>query len=145
MACIFLIPSIVGYVLLWKISTRGRSALLAGLYCVRLRSSDTPLPRRCLFLSRNGEKVRRQRWLTPLQSVTFYGAYIQSVSLVSSNIAGHTKKTTVNAIIGTLAYVGSIAGPFAFKGEEAPRAYPTGMAVVLSMLVVVFVCFILLM
>ena len=77
--------------------------------------------------------------------MTFYGAYIQSVSLVSSNVAGHTKKTTVNAITGTLAYVGAVAGPFAFKGEEAHLAYPTGMATVLSMLVVVFSCFVLLM
>jgi MFS transporter, ACS family, allantoate permease len=76
--------------------------------------------------------------------VTFYGAYVQSVSLVSSNVAGHTKKTTVNAVVGTLAYVGAIVGPFVFKGEEAPRGYPTGMITVLIMLVVVFVCFVLL-
>ena len=80
-----------------------------------------------------------------MQSVFFYGAYIHSVSLVSSNVAGHTKKTTMNALIGTFAYVGAIVGPFSFRGEEAAIGYPTGMTTVLCMMVVICASFIALM
>lgn len=60
---------------------------------------------------------------------------------MSSNIGGHTKKTTMNALVVTCAYVGAIAGPFTFKGEESHEGYPTGISTVLGMLVLVMVSF----
>jgi ACS family allantoate permease-like MFS transporter len=68
------------------------------------------------------------------QSTFFYGAYVQQLSLMPSNVAGHTKKTTINAIVFVFANAGSVAGPFAYKSDEAKRGYPTGQITVLVMM-----------
>jgi ACS family allantoate permease-like MFS transporter len=53
---------------------------------------------------------------------------------MSSNIAGHTKKTTINAMVFIVANAGSIAGPYAYKSDEQARGYPTGQITVLVMM-----------
>ena len=70
------------------------------------------------------------------QSTTLYGALVQQFALLSSNIAGHTKKTVSNATIFVLANLGGFAGPWAYKGNEAKRGYPTGQITTLSLLCV---------
>ena len=69
-----------------------------------------------------------------IQSTTFYGAYVQQLSLLSSNIGGHTKKTTVNAMVFVMANLGGFCGPFAYPGSESKIGYPTGQITVLSMM-----------
>ena len=54
--------------------------------------------------------------------------------LVSSNVAGNTKKTTVNAMVAVFTSLGGFSGPYAFKGLEAKEGYPTAMIAILSML-----------
>jgi hypothetical protein len=49
-----------------------------------------------------------------------------SVSLVTSNIAGFTKKSTTMAMIFIAYCVGNIAGPQFFLDYEAPN-YPVGL------------------
>ena len=68
------------------------------------------------------------------QSTTFYGAYVQQISLMASNIAGHTKKTTINAAVFVFANIGGVCGPFAYPGREAKVGYPTGQITVLSLM-----------
>ncbi|KAE8449528.1 hypothetical protein EG329_008137 [Mollisiaceae sp. DMI_Dod_QoI] len=77
-------------------------------------------------------------------STTFYGAYVQQLSLVSSNIAGHTKKTTLNAAVFVFANIGGFCGPFAYPGSEAERGYPTGQITVLSLMCICEALFLLL-
>ncbi|OQV02701.1 hypothetical protein CLAIMM_07851 [Cladophialophora immunda] len=67
-------------------------------------------------------------------STTLYGALVQQFALLSSNIAGHTKKTVTNATIFVLANLGGFSGPWAYKGDEAARGYPTGQITTLSLL-----------
>ena len=56
--------------------------------------------------------------------VTVFGAgFPLSLSLVSSNFAGFTKKTTVTAILFIGYCVGNIAGPQLFKKNQAPHYY----------------------
>lgn len=74
-------------------------------------------------------------------STTFYGAYIQQLSLLSSNVAGHSKKTTINAAVFVAANAGAWAGPFAYHGSESSRGYPTGQITVLSLMVASVACF----
>lgn len=57
----------------------------------------------------------------------YYGSVIQVFGLLSSNLAGNTKKTTVTSLIFTVSAAGSLGAPFAFKGSEAPEGYPSGM------------------
>jgi hypothetical protein len=52
------------------------------------------------------------------------------MSLITANIAGSTKRTTVNAIFFISYCVGNIIGPFAFKSTEAPR-YPSGIIAIM--------------
>ncbi|GME79321.1 unnamed protein product [Ambrosiozyma monospora] len=47
-------------------------------------------------------------------------AMICALSCFSSNVAGHTKKITVNAIYLILYCVGNIIGPQTFRAKEAP-------------------------
>ncbi|KIW03940.1 uncharacterized protein PV09_04777 [Verruconis gallopava] len=49
-----------------------------------------------------------------------------ALSLISSNVAGTTKKTTVNAMMFIAYCAGNIAGPQFYKSREAP-SYPTGI------------------
>lgn len=49
-----------------------------------------------------------------------------SLSMVSSNVAGYTKKATVNAMMFVAYCVGNILGPFFFFSHEAPR-YQVGL------------------
>jgi MFS transporter, ACS family, allantoate permease len=107
--------------MLWKAPRTNQSALLAGLYIVSLRGFLT-LPKNGIFIN------------TDVQAVFYYGAYIQNLGLLSANLAGHTKRTTANALCFGLSAIGSICGPFAFKGEEANIGYPTGMITILSLL-----------
>ncbi|KIW73782.1 hypothetical protein PV04_01874 [Phialophora macrospora] len=67
-------------------------------------------------------------------STTLYGALVQEFALLSSNIAGHTKKTVTNATIFVLANLGGFCGPWAYKGNEAAEGYPTGQITTLSLL-----------
>ncbi|PMD31885.1 MFS general substrate transporter [Hyaloscypha variabilis F] len=67
-------------------------------------------------------------------STTFYGAYVQQLSLISSNVAGHTKKTTLNAAVFVFANIGGFCGPFAYPGSEAEEGYPTGQITVLCLM-----------
>lgn len=64
----------------------------------------------------------------------FYGALVQLFSILSSNIAGHTKKTVVNATVFMLANLGGFCGPWAYKGDQKAKGYPTGQITALSLL-----------
>jgi hypothetical protein len=69
------------------------------------------------------------------QTVFFYGSPIQTFGLLASNVAGYTKKTTANAMVFTMSSIGGVSGPFAFKGSEASKGYPTGMIIVMVSMV----------
>jgi hypothetical protein len=53
---------------------------------------------------------------------------------MSSNVAGHTKKATINAIVFVCANAGPVAGPYAYKSDEQAKGYPTGQITVLVMM-----------
>lgn len=57
-------------------------------------------------------------------------------ALLSGNIAGHTKKSAVNATVVMLSQLGGFSGPFAYHGDEASRGYPTGQISALCLLCV---------
>lgn len=61
---------------------------------------------------------------------------MQVVSLITSNIAGNTKKTVVSAMATTFSYIGAVIAPFVFKGEEEHEGYPTGIKTLLSLFAV---------
>ncbi|KWU44746.1 membrane transporter [Rhodotorula sp. JG-1b] len=53
---------------------------------------------------------------------------ISCVSLLSSNVSGSTKKTTVTALFFVAYAVGNLIGPQAFRSQDAPR-YNPGLAI----------------
>lgn len=53
-----------------------------------------------------------------------------SMSLVTANTAGATKRSTTNALFFVSYCVGNIIGPFAFKKSEAPH-YRSGITAIL--------------
>ncbi|KAH9906068.1 putative allantoate permease [Xylariomycetidae sp. FL2044] len=61
----------------------------------------------------------------------FLGPYIVMLALNVANIAGHTKKVTVQAIIFISYCVSNIIAPQFFKAEQAPL-YPLGMGAILG-------------
>ena len=52
---------------------------------------------------------------------TFGCGFPLSLSIISSNFAGYTKKTTVAAILFMGYCAGNIGGPMVFKAQEAPH------------------------
>jgi MFS transporter, ACS family, allantoate permease len=122
-AIIYLVPSMVGCILLWKSDRSSKSALLAGVYIVSLSAG---------FHHRTSFDIPAAHGRS--QSSSFYGALVQMFALLSGNIAGHTKKTVVNATIFVLANLGGFSGPWAYKGNEATQGYPTGQITTLSLL-----------
>ncbi|RDW62394.1 MFS allantoate transporter [Coleophoma cylindrospora] len=65
-------------------------------------------------------------YLTALYTASF----AMCMSLVTANVGGSTKRTTVNALFFISYCAGNIIGPFAFKSNEAPT-YRSGIIAVL--------------
>ncbi|KAE8153636.1 MFS general substrate transporter [Aspergillus avenaceus] len=85
-----------------------------------------------ILLMRQLPTERKWGRLVGVWLVTVFGAgFPLSLSLVSSNFAGFTKKSTVTALLFIGYCVGNIAGPQLFKSEEAPR-YNTAFAAILA-------------
>jgi ACS family allantoate permease-like MFS transporter len=61
--------------------------------------------------------------------------FVALLSLISSNVAGYTKKTTVAAmyLIGYCA--GNIIGPQTFKASDAPRYVPAQITIIVCWVV----------
>ncbi|GAM35646.1 hypothetical protein TCE0_017r04139 [Talaromyces pinophilus] len=56
--------------------------------------------------------------------------FVALLSLISSNVAGYTKKTTVAAIYLISYCVGNIIGPQTFRPKDAPRYVPAEITIV---------------
>ncbi|CAO2651720.1 Nn.00g000030.m01.CDS01 [Neocucurbitaria sp. VM-36] len=73
--------------------------------------------------------------LARLGGLWLVGAYASAfptiLSLVSSNITGHTKKSTVNALLFLGFCIGYIIGPLTFLAEEAPH-YSTAYNIMIA-------------
>lgn len=76
-------------------------------------------------------------YAVPQQSAKLGGMYLGSIaaanmplamSMVSSNMAGTSKRTTVNAMLFIAYCAGNIAGPQFFKASEAP-SYPVSCSI----------------
>ncbi|CAD6567974.1 MAG: hypothetical protein TREMPRED_004142 [Tremellales sp. Tagirdzhanova-0007] len=52
---------------------------------------------------------------------SYQASFVVSLSLITSNTGGQTKKMLVSAIIWLGACVGNIAGPFFYKTDQAPK------------------------
>ncbi|KAM0541952.1 hypothetical protein ACHAPJ_013014 [Fusarium lateritium] len=61
------------------------------------------------------------------------------LSLLASNVAGHTKKTFTSALFFITYCAGNIAGPQVFFGREAP-SYPTAFATMIGCTGLAFLC-----
>ena len=61
------------------------------------------------------------------------------LSIVSSNVAGHTKKSTVTTLFFVGYCVGNISGPQTFKGSEAPN-YHSAKATLLACYIIGTIC-----
>ncbi|KAF1963481.1 membrane transporter [Byssothecium circinans] len=57
-------------------------------------------------------------------------AFVALLSLISSNVAGYTKKTTVAAMYLIGYCVGNIIGPQTFKAKDAPRYVPAEITII---------------
>jgi ACS family allantoate permease-like MFS transporter len=57
-------------------------------------------------------------------------AFVMILSLISSNIAGYTKKTTVAAMYLVAYCVGNIIGPQTFRPSDAPRYKPAEITII---------------
>ncbi|QGA18042.1 hypothetical protein EYB26_005720 [Talaromyces marneffei] len=59
--------------------------------------------------------------------------FVALLSLISSNVAGYTKKTTVAAIYLIAYCVGNIIGPQTFRPKDAPRYVPAEITIVVCL------------
>lgn len=60
-------------------------------------------------------------------------AFVALLSLISSNVAGYTKKTTVAAIYLMAYCVGNIIGPQTFRPKDAPQYVPAEITIVVCL------------
>ncbi|KAB8207549.1 major facilitator superfamily domain-containing protein [Aspergillus parasiticus] len=111
--------------------------LLSAVTCNRFRGLRCYWMIITLLISLIGILLMRQlpvekKWgrLVGVWLVTVFGAgFPLSLSLVSSNFAGFTKKSTVTAILFIGYCVGNIAGPQLFKKHQAPHYYSAFAAI----------------
>jgi hypothetical protein len=75
--------------------------------------------------------------LTPLSYLTgsYQASFVLSLSLVTSNTGGQSKKMIVSGMIWFGACIGNIVSPFFYRSEQAPT-YPLGIG---SLLVANFI------
>jgi MFS transporter, ACS family, allantoate permease len=70
-----------------------------------------------------------------LFGIWMFGAYAAgfplSLSIIASDVAGFTKKTTVSAVLFVAYCAGNIVGPQLFKAAEKPT-YPTAFTAMLT-------------
>jgi len=52
---------------------------------------------------------------------SYQASFVLSLSLITSNVGGQTKKMLVSGTIWLGACVGNIAGPFFYKSDQAPK------------------------
>ncbi len=56
--------------------------------------------------------------------------FVALLSLISSNVAGYTKKTTVGALYLIAYCVGNIIGPQTFRPKDKPRYVPAEITII---------------
>ncbi|BDD63119.1 hypothetical protein MAP00_008059 [Monascus purpureus] len=66
-------------------------------------------------------------------------AFVALLSLISTNVAGYTKKTTVAALYLIGYCVGNIIGPQTFRPKDAPRYVPAEITIIVCMGVCVLI------
>ncbi|KAJ5896760.1 transporter [Penicillium subrubescens] len=70
-------------------------------------------------------------------------AFVALLSMISSNVAGYTKKTTVAALYLIGYCVGNIIGPQTFRPKDAPRYVPAEITIIvclgISLCIMVFI------
>jgi len=79
----------------------------------------------CLPLSNNGGRLAGY-YLTQSSPT----AFVALLSLVATNVAGYTKKTTVAALYLIGYCVGNIIGPQTFRPKDAPRYKPAEITII---------------
>ncbi|KAE8330585.1 major facilitator superfamily domain-containing protein [Aspergillus sergii] len=125
--------------------------LLSAVTCNRYRGLRCYWMIITLLISLIGILLMRQlpvekKWgrLVGVWLVTVFGAgFPLSLSLVSSNFAGFTKKSTVTAILFIGYCVGNIAGPQLFKKNQAPHYYSAFAAILACFCIAVLDVFLL--
>ncbi|QSZ32717.1 hypothetical protein DSL72_002296 [Monilinia vaccinii-corymbosi] len=75
---------------------------------------------------------RLMGWYLVPASIT---SFVAILSMISSNVAGYTKKTTVAALYLIGYCLGNIFGPQIFRAEDAPRYQPAEIIIILCHLV----------
>ncbi|KAF4812292.1 putative transporter [Colletotrichum siamense] len=69
----------------------------------------------------------------------FWGPYATALSLPMANVAGHTKKLTINATVFLAYCIANIVGPQIFIEREAPN-YTTGYSAIMAFEVLAIAC-----
>jgi len=119
----------------WPSNTRCATMVVANLICIIGAGLLVGLPTK----NKWGRLVAL--WLCYFQGLGFS----LSLTMVSSNIAGYTKKQLTGAVLFTGYCVGNIIGPQTFITSEAPRyhsayiAMLVGYSVKLAMVVVLYI------
>jgi len=65
--------------------------------------------------------------------------FVVILSLISSNVAGYTKKTTVSALYLISYCVGNLIGPQVFQAKDAPKYTPALITIVVCLLICCFI------
>ncbi|RSH89938.1 hypothetical protein EHS25_001924 [Saitozyma podzolica] len=71
---------------------------------------------------------------------SYQASFVISLSLITSNTGGQTKKMLVSGMIWFGACVGNIAGPFFYKSDQAPK-YQMGIGSLLAANIIEFLMF----
>lgn len=58
------------------------------------------------------------------------------LSILTSNVGGSTRKTVLTSCNYIFSTVGAVVAPFAYKGEEAAKGFPTGIITVLVFMII---------
>ena len=87
----------------------------------------------CLPLSNSGGRLAGY-YLTQSSPT----AFVALLSLISTNVAGYTKKTTVAALYLIGYCTGNIIGPQTFRPKDAPRYVPAEITIIVCWAVCIF-------
>lgn len=114
-------------ILAWGISARYfQSRLFSGIACLALAMLGV-----ILMLVLSGKARIAGFYLT----MAIPAGEASIISLISSNVAGYTKKTTVSALFFVGYCVGNIVGPQTFEPADAPDYRPAEIAIITSLAV----------
>jgi MFS family permease len=116
----YIVPTIIGAALLWKLPRTNTTGCLLGYYIVCLAPNFPQSP-----------ETAKYQCTDRFQLGAYVASLVLALQMPATNVGGYTKRVTCTAFVFLAYCIGNVIGPHTFLAEEAP-IYQTGCKVIMA-------------